>query len=75
MRYASVAEVKNKLSAFLNRARRRREPIVVTSHGKPCALIQSISDRDLEALDWNGLSRERLRRAWEGEPDDLYDYL
>lgn len=75
MRYASVAEVKNRLSEYLLAARRRREPIVVTRHGKPYALIQSISGKDLEALDWKRLSADRLRRAWEGEPDALYDYL
>ena len=38
MRFASVAEVKNGLSAYLARARRKNEPIVVTHHGKPYAL-------------------------------------
>lgn len=75
MRYAGVAEVKNRLSEYLAVARRRKEPIVVTRHGKPYALIQSLSTHDLEALDWKRLSMDRLRRAWEGEPDALYDYL
>jgi prevent-host-death family protein len=35
MRFASVAEVKNGLSAYLARARKRHEPIVVTHYGKP----------------------------------------
>ena len=30
MRFASVAEVKNNLSAYLSRARSRNEPIIVT---------------------------------------------
>jgi prevent-host-death family protein len=75
MRFASVAEVKNGLSEYLARARKRHEPIVVTRHGKPYALIQAISDQDLEQLDWKGLAEQRLSQAWEGEDDALYDYL
>jgi len=75
MRFASVAEVKNNLSAYLNRARSRNEPIVVTHHGKPYALIQPLSERDLEALSWGRLAERRLREAWEGDDDALYDYL
>jgi prevent-host-death family protein len=52
MRFASVAEVKNGLSAYLERARKRNEPVVVTRHGKPYALIQPIREQDLES--WNG---------------------
>ena len=75
MRFASVAEVKNGLSAYLARARKRNEPIVVTHHGKPYALIQPLAEGDLEELEWRKLARRRLARAWEGEEDGLYDYL
>ena len=75
MRFASVAEVKNQLSAFLARARKDKKPIVVTHHGKPYALIQPISEHDLEELGWGRLGQDRLRQAWEGEDDALYDYL
>jgi prevent-host-death family protein len=75
MRFASVAEVKNQLSAYLARARKRNERIIVTHHGKPYALIQPIGEADLEGLGWNELVDERLRHAWEGEEDALYDYL
>jgi prevent-host-death family protein len=71
MRFASVAEVKNELSAYLARARRKREPIVVTHHGKPYALIQPLAEGDLEELEWRKLARKRLARAWEGEEDAL----
>jgi len=70
-----VAEVKNGLSAYLARARRKNEPIVVTHHGKPYALIQPLAEGDLEELEWRQLARKRLARAWEGEEDALYDYL
>jgi len=75
MRYASVAEVKNQLSRYLARARRKREPIIVTRHGKPYALIQALTERDLEELGWDRLTERRLQQAWEGEDDALYDYL
>lgn len=75
MRFASVADVKNRFSSHLARARRTREPIIVTHYGKPYALIQPISERDLEELAWDRLAADRLRQAWEGEDDALYDYL
>jgi prevent-host-death family protein len=75
MRFASVAEVKNNLSAYLSRARSRNEPIIVTHHGKPYALIQPLSEKDLESLSWGRLAERRLREAWEGEDGALYDYL
>lgn len=75
VRFASVAEMRNQLSAYLARARKRKEPIVVTHHGKPYALIQPISEADLEELEWRQLAKKQLARAWEGEEDALYDYL
>ena len=75
MRFASVAELKDRLSEYLVRARKKGEPIIVTRHGKPYALIQPLDEQDLEALDWKTLAAERLRDAWKGEDDALYDYL
>lgn len=75
MRFASVAEVRDQLSQYLARARKKNEPIVVTHHGKPYALIQPLAERDLEELEWKRLARIRLAKAWEGEDDALYDYL
>ena len=75
MRFASVAEIKNGLSEYLARARKKKEPIVVTHHGKPYALIQPLDESDLEELEWRQLARKQLARAWEGEEDALYDYL
>ena len=63
MRFASVAEVKNGFSRYLARARRRQEPIVVTHHGKPYALIQPLPEADLAALQWRELARRKLSRA------------
>lgn len=75
MRFASVADVKNNLSEYLARAQKKKEPIVVTRHGKPYALIQPISEKDLEGLEWKGLVKKQLAKAWEGEDDSFYDYL
>ncbi|MBI2360718.1 MAG: type II toxin-antitoxin system Phd/YefM family antitoxin [Deltaproteobacteria bacterium] len=65
MKFVSVAEVKNHLTVYLALARKKREPIIVTRHGKPYALIQPISERDLEDLAWDALGQESLRKAWD----------
>ena len=70
-----MAQVRNQLSEYLAQARKRRGSIDVTHHGKPYALIQPISERDLEGLGWQRLVEDRLRKIWEGEDDALYDYL
>ena len=75
MKFVSVAEVKNRLTVYLAEARKKNEAIIVTHHGKPYALIQPISEQDLEGLGWDQLAKDRLRNAWEGEADALYDYL
>jgi prevent-host-death family protein len=75
MKFVSVAEVKNRLTVYLAQERKKKEPIIVTHQGKPYALIQPISEQDLEELGWDQLGQSRLRKAWEGEDDALYDYL
>ena len=75
MRFASVAEIKDGLSEYLAQARKKNEPIVVTHHGKPYALIQPLDEADLEELQWKRFARKKLARAWEGEDDALYEYL
>jgi prevent-host-death family protein len=75
MRFASVAEVKNGLSGYLARARKKNESIIVTRHGKPYAVIQALTERDVEHLEWTRLTERRLNKAWAGEDDALYDYL
>ena len=75
MKFISVAQVKSRLTVYLAQARRKKESIIVTRHGKPYALIQPISEQDLESLEWERLAQNRLRTAWEGEDDALYKYL
>jgi prevent-host-death family protein len=75
MRFATMAEIKDGLSEYLARARKTGEPIVVTHHGKPSALIQPLGEGNLEELEWKRLATRKLARAWQGEEDSLYDYL
>jgi prevent-host-death family protein len=75
MRVASVAEITKQLPRYLAEAKKRKEPIVVTQRGKPYALIQPLTAGDLEQVGWQRLAAERLRAAWDGEDDALYDYL
>lgn len=74
MRFTSVTEMKNGFSRHLARARKRNEPIVVTHHGRPYALIQPLPENDLEEVEWKQLATNKLVRAWEGGEDALYDY-
>jgi prevent-host-death family protein len=69
--FVSVAEAKNRLTVYLAQARKNKEPIIVTHHGKPYALIQPISEEALEGL--GQLTQSRLRKAWEGEDDALHN--
>lgn len=75
MKFATVAETKNQLSKYLETAHRNHEPILVTRHGKPYAVIRPVDEADMEDLFWRRMAENSLRRAWEGEDDRLYDYL
>lgn len=49
----------------------KKEPIAVTRHGKPYALIEPISEQDLETWSGRASPRGRPAKAWEGEDDSL----
>jgi prevent-host-death family protein len=73
MTFASVAQVKDGVSRYLARAKKTREPIVVTHHGRPYALIQPLGGTDLDELAWRALARRKLTRrgrtnAWPRPP-------
>ena len=74
MRFASIAEVKNQLSEILVRSRQKKEPVIVTRHSKPYAIIHPLFAEDLDDIEWKELAKGRLAQAWE-EEDALYDYL
>lgn len=64
----SVGKLKNKLSAFLNRAAYGHERIIVTSRGKPKAAVISIDDLYLlEELEDAKAVRETLTAYSAGE--------
>jgi len=46
MRFANVRELKNKTSAILKLA--EKEEVVITSRGKPTAIVKGISEEDFE---------------------------
>ena len=46
MKTASVREIKSRFSHYLKKA--EKEDIVVTSNGKPCAVLRGLSGEDLE---------------------------
>lgn len=45
----SLAEVKNRLSEFVERVEREHDRVVITKHGRPAAVVVSIDD--LESLE------------------------
>ena len=46
MKVAPLAEVKHRFSDFINEA--RKQPIFITRHGKVTAVLEAISDADIE---------------------------
>ena len=61
MKVASVGELKNQMSRFLKQA--QKEDIIVTSRGKPIALISGLSSDDLE--DYALVNDEELKSRLE----------
>ncbi|OGK90185.1 MAG: hypothetical protein A2X51_00570 [Candidatus Rokubacteria bacterium GWC2_70_24] len=66
-----MADVKNQLSEYLARARKKKEAIIVTHHGKPYALIQPLSEQDLEELELTGEKKIIKRTLAMVSQDDL----
>ena len=68
----SVRELKDALSAFLNRAAYGHERVIVTSRGKPKAAVISVEDLYLlEELEDAQAAREALVAHEAGESLDL----
>ena len=64
MKFAPLAEVKDKLSAFVNDS--QQSPVVITKNGKPVALLTGIAeDDDIDSLllAYNPRFLEILREA------------
>jgi antitoxin YefM len=45
----SLAEIKNRLSEYVDRVEREHERVVITKHGRPAAVVISVDD--LESLE------------------------
>jgi hypothetical protein len=74
MRFASVAEIRNQFIKISGRGKEEKGAYFGDQPWKAHALIQPISERELETLDWAKLIEERLQPAWSADEDELYDY-
>ena len=65
MKYASVRELKNRTSAVVRET--ARGDVVVTSRGKPVALLQRLDEDDLEDYFFYSAPavRREVERRWE----------
>ena len=65
MKFVSVAEAKAKFSEILRKS--KNEDIVITSRGKPKALIQNLEGEDFEdfIITHSKKIRESIEKAWE----------
>ncbi len=79
MKFVSVAEAKAKFSEILRES--KKEDIIITSRGKPKALIQSLEGEDFEdfLISHSRKIRESIEKAWEeckrGEVIPLEEFM
>ncbi len=50
MKMVSTAELKAHANRLLSLVRNGTKPVVITRHGKPCAVLEPCTEDDLEAL-------------------------
>jgi prevent-host-death family protein len=65
MKFATVRTLKNQTSEMLREAAKGKD-VLITSHGKPVALLHGLSESDLEDLSFSqnpGL-RKSIESAW-----------
>lgn len=64
MRLATVAEVKNKLSEYMRRA--RKEDIVITRLGKPTAVLHHFGEDEMEdyLLEHDPKFKTKIEKRW-----------
>ena len=58
-----VKELKDQLSAVLRRVQEEKEPITITSHGRPVARLLPVEDPDALWAELDELARE-VGRHW-----------
>ncbi len=64
---ASISEIKNDFSSFVDQA--RTEDVIVTNHGKPVAFIRGFEDED-DFLEHKLLNDPRFQRIVERARED-----
>jgi prevent-host-death family protein len=66
MKFATVRTLKNQTSAMLREAAKGRD-VLITSHGKPVALLHGLSEDDLLDLTFsqNAELRKSIESAWQ----------
>lgn len=68
MKMVSTAELKTHANRLLRWVEAGKRPVVITKHGKPCAVIEPCGEEDLEALAFE-YGPEVLRMAAESAAD------
>ena len=67
MKFASVRDLKNRTSEMIRRA--ARTDVVITSHGRPVAILHGLKEEDLE--DWVLANDPALRASYEEAERDF----
>ncbi|MBI4248539.1 MAG: type II toxin-antitoxin system Phd/YefM family antitoxin [Elusimicrobia bacterium] len=68
MKMVSTAELKTHANRLLKFVENGKKPVVITRHGKPCAVLQPCTEEDLDALAFE-YGPEVLRMARESAAD------
>ena len=65
MRFATVRTLKNQTSEMLREAAKGKD-VLITSHGKPVALLHGLSESELEDLSFSqdAALRQSIESAW-----------
>ncbi len=77
-----VAEVRERLSALLDKVASDNEPVFITRHGRAQAVLlsttqyETLTKRQPEAAstDWYALSLASLARVWNHPDEDVYTW-
>jgi len=68
MKMVSTAELKADANRLLGLVRNGNQPIVITRHGKPCAVLEPCTEDDIEGLSFQ-YGPEVMRMAKESAKD------
>lgn len=68
MKMVTTVELKTQANRLLSQVTSYKIPIVITRHGKPCAVIEPFNEGDIEELAFE-YSREVIKMAKESAKD------